>query len=422
LKNWLSSLSYKEEVKLKINDFDQIGFGTMNIHSGSAKNSEGALAVPIYQTSTFCFDTVEQGTAIFAKEIPGYAYSRGGNPTTAALQEKIAALEKGEACVATASGMGAIGAVLIEFLKAGDHMICGECVYGCTDVVVRNTLTKFGVEVSFVDTSDLDAVKSAIKENTTMIYFETPTNPTMQITNIAAIAQIAKEKEIKVVVDNTFAPPPVQYPLQEGADIVVHSITKYINGHGDVIGGAVIGNAEDMGRVAANSSSKICGTTPSPFNSYLVIRGLQTMELRMERHCKNGLAVAKYLEQNPMVDKVYYPGLESNPQYELAKRQMNGLFGGILAFELKDGINGMSSYDACKKLLNELKLASIAVSLGDPGTLIQHPASMTHANVKKEDQLAAGISQGLIRLSAGLENTEDIIADFEQAFKKLAES
>jgi methionine-gamma-lyase len=324
--------------------------------------------------------------------------------------------------VATASGMGAIGAVLIEFLKAGDHMICGECVYGCTDVVVRNTLTKFGVEVSFVDTSDLDAVKSAIKENTTMIYFETPTNPTMQITDIAAIAQIAKEKEIKVVVDNTFAPPPVQYPLQEGADIVVHSITKYINGHGDVIGGAVIGSAEDMGRVAANSSSKICGTTPSPFNSYLVIRGLQTMELRMERHCKNGLAVAKYLEQNPMVDKVYYPGLESNPQYELAKRQMNGLFGGILAFELKDGINGMSSYDACKKLLNELKLASIAVSLGDPGTLIQHPASMTHANVKKEDQLAAGISQGLIRLSAGLENTGDIIADFEQAFKKLAES
>lgn len=407
---------------MKINDFDQIGFGTMNIHSGSAKNSEGALAVPIYQTSTFCFDTVEQGTAIFAKEIPGYAYSRGGNPTTAALQEKIAALEKGEACVATASGMGAIGAVLIEFLKAGDHMICGECVYGCTDVVVRNTLTKFGVEVSFVDTSDLDAVKSAIKENTTMIYFETPTNPTMQITDIAAIAQIAKEKEIKVVVDNTFAPPPVQYPLQEGADIVVHSITKYINGHGDVIGGAVIGSAEDMGRVAANSSSKICGTTPSPFNSYLVIRGLQTMELRMERHCKNGLAVAKYLEQNPMVDKVYYPGLESNPQYELAKRQMNGLFGGILAFELKDGINGMSSYDACKKLLNELKLASIAVSLGDPGTLIQHPASMTHANVKKEDQLAAGISQGLIRLSAGLENTGDIIADFEQAFKKLAES
>ena len=397
----------------------EMGFGTMSIHSGHHKDAEGALAMPIYQTSTFCFDTVEEGMAKFAKEIPGYVYSRGGNPTTVELQHKIAALEKGEACVATSSGMGAIGAVLITFLKAGDHVICGECVYGCTDFVIRDTLTKFGVEVSFVDTSDIDMLRAAIKNNTTMIYFETPTNPTMKITDISAVAQIAGEKNIKVVVDNTFAPPPVQYPLAEGADLVLHSITKYINGHGDVIGGAVIGNREDIALISGSSSSKLCGATPSPFNSFLVIRGMQTMELRMERHCKNGLAIARYLEGHPLVDKVYYPGLESSPQYALAERQMHGLFSGVMSFELKEGIGGMTSYEACRKLLNHLELASIAVSLGDPGTLVQHPASMTHANVPKEKREEAGITDALIRLSAGLENIEDILSDLDQAFRKI---
>lgn len=397
----------------------EMGFGTMSIHSGHHKDAEGALAMPIYQTSTFCFNTVEEGMAKFAKEIPGYVYSRGGNPTTEELQHKIAALEKGEACVATSSGMGAIGAVLITFLKAGDHVICGECVYGCTDFVMRDTLTKFGVEVSFVDTSDISALQAAIKDNTTMIYFETPTNPTMKITDISAVAQIGREKNIKVVVDNTFAPPPVQYPLVEGADLVLHSITKYINGHGDVIGGAVIGNKEDIGQIASSSSSKLCGTTPSPFNSFLVIRGIQTMELRMERHCRNGQAIAKYLEGHPLVEKVYYPGLESSPQYALAKRQMHGLYSGVMSFELKEGIGGMTSYEACRKLLNHLKLASIAVSLGDPGTLVQHPASMTHANVPREKREEAGITDALIRLSAGLENIEDLLSDFDQAFKKI---
>ncbi len=404
------------------NHLDGAGFGTVSVHSGQVKDLTGALAMPIYQTSTFCFDTVEEGTAKFAKEIPGYVYSRGGNPTTAALQEKIAMLEKGEACVATASGMGAVGAVLVAFLKAGDHVICGECVYGCTDFVMRNTLPQFGVEVSFVDTGDLEAVKAAVRDNTAMIYFETPTNPMMTITDISAVSKIAKEKNIRVVVDNTFAPPPVQYPLVLGADIVLHSVTKYINGHGDVIGGAIIGSADDIGVIAANASSKICGTTPSPFNSFLVMRGLQTMELRMERHCKNAMAIAEYLEKNPLVDKVYYPGLKSSPQYELAARQMNHLFSGVMSFELKEGIGGMTSYEACRKLLNHLKLASIAVSLGDPETLVQHPASMTHANVQKEDREAAGITDGLIRLSAGLENIEDILADFQQAFRTLEEA
>lgn len=401
-------------------DFSKAGFGTMAIHAGQEPDGlYGALATPIYQTSTYCFETVEEGQKKFCGEIPGYVYSRSKNPTTTALETKVAMLEGGEACVATASGMGAIGSVFVGLLQAGDHVISGECVYGCTNVVLRDTLTKFGVEVTFVDTSDLKAVEAAMKENTKMLYFETPTNPTMILTDIEAISALAHTKGIKVVVDNTFAPPPVQFPLKLGADIVVHSGTKYINGHGDVICGFVIGTAEDMGIVRRNAMSKLCGTTPSPFNSFLVLRGLQTLELRMARHCESGLAVAKYLESVPQVEKVYYPGLESNPQHELAEKQMNGVYSGIMSFELKDGINGMDSYTACKKLVNSLKVASIAVSLGDPETLIQHPASMTHGNMTKEGREAAGIKDSLIRLSVGLENAEDLIADFEQAFAAL---
>lgn len=403
----------------KIN-FDEVGFGTLSIHAGQEPDAlYGALATPIYQTSTFCFETVEDGSARFCGEKPGFCYSRGGNPTVAALERKIAALEGGEACVCTASGMGAIGGVLMGLLSAGDHVICGACVYGCTDVVLRQNLSKFGVEMDFIDTTDPEAVEKAIKKNTKLIYFESVTNPTMQLTDIEAICALAHSRGIRVVVDNTFAPPPELFPLKMGADIVLHSCTKYINGHGDVIAGAVVGSLDDITNIRRNAVTKICGATMSPFNAFLVLRGIQTMELRMERHCKNGLAVAKYLESVPYVKKVYYPGLESNPQYELACRMMGGNFGGILSFELKDGINGMDSFTACKKVVNQLKIASIAVSLGDPGTLIQHPASMTHANVSKEDRLKAGIQDDLIRLSVGLENVEDLIADFEQAFAVL---
>jgi methionine-gamma-lyase len=321
--------------------------------------------------------------------------------------------------VATASGMGAIGSVFVGLLQAGDHVISGECIYGCSSLVLKNTLTKFGVKTTFLDTSDLTAVEAAIQENTKMIYFETPTNPTLELTDIKAISALAHQHEIKVVVDNTFAPPPIQYPLQLGADIVVHSGTKYINGHGDVISGFVIGSEADITPIRKDAATKLCGSTPSPFNSFLVIRGMQTLELRMARHCENGLAVAEYLEENPFVEKVYYPGLENHPHYELAKAQMNNQFSGIMAFELKEDIDGMDSYTACKKVVNQLKLASIAVSLGDPETLVQHPASMTHGNMPKEDREAAGIKDNLIRLSCGLENKEDIIADFEQALSIL---
>lgn len=411
---------YHTRNKMSKIDFEKVGFGTIAIHAGQEPDPVyGALTTPIYQTSTFCFETVEKGSQIFSGEIPGFAYSRGGNPTTATLERKVAALECGEECVATASGMGAIGSVFIALLKSGDHVISGECIYGCSNLILKETLAKFGVEVTFLDTSDLNAVEAAIKENTKMIYFETPTNPTMVLTDIQAISTLARSKEIYVVVDNTFAPPPIQYPLKLGADIVVHSGTKYINGHGDVICGFVVGDSEDIGVIRKSAVTKICGSTPSPFNSFLVLRGLQTMELRMARHCENGLTVAKYLESSPYVEKVYYPGLESHPQHELSEKQMNGQYSGIMAFELKDGINGMDSFTACKKVVNQMKIASIAVSLGDPETLVQHPASMTHANMSEEDREIAGIKDNLIRFSCGLENKEDIIADFEQAFSIL---
>lgn len=280
-------------------DFENVGFGTLAIHAGQEPDKlYGALATPIYQTSTFCFDTVEEGTAKFGGQIPGFCYSRGGNPTTVTLEKKIAMLEGGEACISTASGMGAVGGVMLGLLQAGDHVICGECVYGCTDVVLRTTLQKFGVEVTYADTTDLEAVKDAIKENTKLIYFETLTNPTMELTDIAGISKIAHEKGVLVAVDNTFTPPPEVYPLKEGADIVLHSCTKYINGHGDVISGAIVGSADLITPIRKGVTSKICGTTPSPFNSFLLLRGLQTMELRMARHCENGVAVGFLWRRN----------------------------------------------------------------------------------------------------------------------------
>ncbi len=403
-------------------DLNKVEFETMVIHAGQgADPAYGALATPIYQTSTFCFETVEEGAAKFANEVPGYhpVYSRSGNPTTRAFELKCAAMEGGEDCVATASGMGAVGSVMLAFLKTGDHVIFDNAVYGGTNYVASTNLPEIGIEVSRVDTGDLEAVKAAIKPNTKMIYFETPNNPMLKVTDIAAIKKLAGP-DIKVVVDGTFAPPPVQFALKQGADIVLHSITKYINGHGDALGGIVVGKADDIARVRKNSVTKINGCPPSPFNSYLVLRGMKTLALRMRQHCASALEVAKYLESNPYVKTVYYPGLESHPQHALASRQMeNGMYGGMLSFELNDNVKGLSSFDAGKKLLNSLKIPAIAVSLGDPDTLIEHPASMTHAGVAPEDRLAAGITDGLVRLSVGLESPKDLIADFEQAFQAL---
>ena len=401
-------------------DLKNVDFETLIIHAGQEPDKAyGSLATPIYQTSTFCFETVEEGAAKFANQIPGFVYSRGGNPTTRAFELKCAAMEGGEDAVAAASGMGAVGSVMTSFLKPGDHAIFDTAVYGGTNYVASTNLPDMGVEVSRVDTGDLEAVKAAIRPNTKMIYFESPNNPMMKVTDIRAIKDLAGD-QIRVVVDGTFAPPPVQHVLQLGADIVLHSITKYINGHGDALGGVVIGKADDIKRIRSNSVTKINGCPPSPFNSYLVLRGMKTLALRMKQHCASAMEVARYLEANPYVKAVYYPGLESHPQHELASRQMeNGMYGGMISFELRDDVKGMSSFEAGKKLLNILKIPAIAVSLGDPDSLIEHPASMTHANVSPEDRLAAGITDGLIRLSVGLESPKDLIADFEQAFAAI---
>ena len=398
-------------------DLKNVDFETLIIHAGQEPDKAyGSLATPIYQTSTFCFETVEEGAAKFANQIPGFVYSRGGNPTTRAFELKCAAMEGGEDAVAAASGMGAVGSVMTAFLHPGDHAIFDTAVYGGTNYVATTNLPGMGVEVSRVDTGDLEAVKAAIRPNTKMIYFETPNNPMMKVTDVRAIKDIAGA-DIRVVVDGTFAPPPVQHVLQLGADIVLHSITKYINGHGDALGGVVIGRADDIRLIRANSVTKINGCPPSPFNSYLVLRGMKTLALRMKQHCASAMEIARYLEANPYVKAVYYPGRESHPQHELASRQMeNGMYGGMISFELKDDVKGLSSFAAGKKLLNSLKIPAIAVSLGDPDSLIEHPASMTHANVSPEDRLAAGITDGLIRLSVGLESAKDLIADFEQAF------
>lgn len=401
-------------------DLKNVDFETLIIHAGQEPDKAyGSLATPIYQTSTFCFETVEEGAAKFANQIPGFVYSRGGNPTTRAFELKCAAMEGGEDAVAAASGMGAVGSVMTAFLHPGDHAIFDTAVYGGTNYVATTNLPGMGVEVSRVDTGDLEAVKAAIRPNTKMIYFETPNNPMMKVTDVRASKDIAGA-DIRVVVDGTFAPPPVQHVLQLGADIVLHSITKYINGHGDALGGVVIGRADDIRLIRANSVTKINGCPPSPFNSYLVLRGMKTLALRMKQHCASAMEIARYLEANPYVKAVYYPGLESHPQHELASRQMeNGMYGGMISFELKDDVKGLSSFEAGKKLLNSLKIPAIAVSLGDPDSLIEHPASMTHANVSPEDRLAAGITDGLIRLSVGLESAKDLIADFEQAFAAI---
>ena len=389
------------------------GLGTTAIHSGTLKNLYGTLAMPIYQTSTFIFDSAEQGGRRFALEEAGYIYTRLGNPTTTVLENKIAALEEGEAAVATSSGMGAISSTLWTVLKAGDHVVTDKTLYGCTFALMCHGLTRFGIEVTFVDTSNLDEVKNAMKENTRVVYLETPANPNLKIVDLEALSKLAHTNpNTLVIVDNTFATPYMQKPLKLGADIVVHSVTKYINGHGDVIAGLVITNKELADQIRFVGLKDMTGAVLGPQDAYYIIRGMKTFEIRMERHCKNAKKVVEFLNKHPKIERVYYPGLETHPGHEIAKKQMKD-FGAMISFELKGG------FEAGKTLLNSLKLCSLAVSLGDTETLIQHPASMTHSPYTKEEREAAGITDGLVRLSVGLENVEDIIADLEQGLEKI---
>lgn len=392
-------------------DLNKVGFDTKIIHAGYEKDPvSGSLATPLYQTSTYIFDSAEQGAARFAGQEAGYIYTRLGNPTQAQLEVKLAALEGGEAGLYTSSGMGAISATVWTLVDAGEHIVASDTLYGCTFALFQNELTRHGIEVTFVDATNPENVAKAMKENTKIVYIETPANPTLKLIDIKAVAEITHKGGAKLVVDNTFSSPYCQRPLELGADIIVHSTTKYINGHGDVIGGCVIGDAATVTDIRFRGIKDMTGACPSPFNCWLTLRGVKTLGIRMRQHTENAMYVAKFLENHPLVEKVFYPGLESFEQHELAKEQMYA-FGGMLAFEVKGGV------EAGRWLMNHVKLCKLAVSLGDIETLIEHPASMTHSPVPKEDREKVGITDGLVRLSVGLENPEDICADIDQGLR-----
>ena len=395
-------------------DFSKCGFATKQIHVGKHENSAGALTTPIYQTSTFEFATVEQGGRRFAGQEPGYIYTRLGNPTVTSVEEKVAALEGGEAALGTAAGMGAISSALWSSVVAGDEIVASDTLYGCTFALLNHGMTKFGVSVKFIDMANLEAVKAALSPATKVVYLETPCNPTLKVVDIEEIAKIAHgyNKDIRVIVDNTFASPYLQQPLKLGADTVVHSATKYINGHGDVIAGFVVGKADFIAKVRMFGLKDMTGAVMSPFDAFLIARGLKTLDIRMEKHCANAMKVARFLHDHPAVAKVYYPGLEDFAGYEIAKKQMK-LPGGMMSIELK------ADRDKVAAALNKLQLCTIAVSLGDAETLVEHAASMTHSTYTKEELAASGISEGLVRISVGLEDAEDIIADLKAVLDTL---
>ncbi|PIE54643.1 MAG: methionine gamma-lyase [Dethiosulfovibrio peptidovorans] len=388
-------------------------FDTLCVHHGTHPDHEtGALSTPIYQTSTFAFIDADQGARRFKGEEDGYVYTRLGNPNHTAVEKKIAILEGGEAAAVAASGMGAIASLLWTALSGGDHVIAARSVYGCTYSLMSHQFPRFGIDVTFIDLRDPQTVKKALKSNTKMIYCESPANPTMDLMDIPGLAQVAHDAGAILVVDNTYCTPVIQRPLALGADVVVHSATKYLNGHGDVIAGVVVGSQDFISRVKGEGLKDLTGATLSPFDAYLMLRGMKTLHIRVPRHCESALEIARFLETRPEVAEVRYPGLDSYPQKELADRQM-AYYGAMIAMELKGG------YDAGKKFINSTKLWTLAVSLGDTESLIQHPASMTHAALTDDEQKAAGISKGLIRLSVGLEAPEDLIEDLTCAFEKL---
>lgn len=384
---------------------------TLCIHAGKEKNAHGTLATPLYQSSTFVFDNAEQGAARFAGEEQGYIYTRLGNPTTRELELKMAALEGMADAAATATGMGAVAASTMAFLQHGDHLIASKAIYGCSFALFNHMFARYGIEVSFVDMTDHAAVEKALKPNTKMLFAETPINPNMVVLDLAFIANFCRSNKLISVIDNTFLTPLLQRPADFGIDIIVHSATKYLNGHGDVVAGIIVSDADTINTIKL-TTLKDMGATISPHDAWLIIRGLKTLSVRLERHCSNALRVAEYLQQHPAISSVYYPGLPEHPGYRFIGNQMKAA-GGVLAFEIK------GSVDDGRFFINQCQLLSLAVSLGDAESLIQHPASMTHSPYTAEERQMAGISDGLIRLSVGLEHVDDIIADLEQALAKM---
>lgn len=385
---------------------------TKAIHSGRINDEQfGSLATPLYQTSTFIFENAQQGADRFAGESDGYIYTRLGNPTTRQLEMRVAAMEGMEDAAATATGMAAVSAALLTNLKAGDHMISSKAVYGCSFALMNHMLKKFGIEVSFIDMTEPENINSAIKTNTKLIFLETPINPNLVVLDLEKICAIAKKHQLLSIVDNTFLTPVLQQPAKFGANIVIHSATKYLNGHGDVVAGIVCGSS-DMIEEIKLTTLKDVGATMSPHDAWLIMRGIKTLPIRMERHCSNAQTVAEFLEQHPAVNRVYYPGLKSHAGYQFIGNQMKAA-GGVIAFELNTDLKGGADF------INNMQLFSIAVSLGDAESLIQHPASMTHSTYEPEERETAGISDTLIRISVGLEHIDDIIHDLQQALDKV---
>jgi methionine-gamma-lyase len=382
-------------------------FNSKLIHAGEIEDQFGSATVPIYQTSTFKFRDADHGARLFNGEEEGYIYTRIGNPTIRAFEQNIASLENGFDGIAVSSGMAAVTNVYFTFLGAGSHMISTASVYGPSRGVVEQDFSRFGVEYTYLHTSDLEAIKKAIRPNTKLIYLETPSNPTMEVSDIQAISEIAHEHGIIVAVDNTFATPYLQKPLDLGADVVLHSITKFINGHADIVGGVVVAKDPEIYKKLRHSMAYI-GTNMDPHQAFMVLRGVKTLALRVERAQENAIKVAEYLKNHPKISWINYPGLETHPQYDLIKKQMKGP-GSMISFGVKGGL------EAGKKLMDNVKMILLAVSLGGVESLIQHPASMTHSAVSKEDKLAAGITDDLVRFSVGIEDIDDIIADLDQA-------
>lgn len=384
---------------------------TVVVHGNHVKNAEGALSIPIFQTSTFVFDTAEQGGRRFAGQENGFIYSRLGNPTTSVLEQKIALLEEAEDCVSFSSGMGAISGTFLSLLSAGDHMLADKTLYGCTFALINESLTRFGIKAECIDMADFNTFKSSMRPDTKVVYFETIANPSMKVIDIEKISEYAHSvnPNCLVIVDNTFATPLIAKPLKLGADIVVHSATKYLNGHGDVVAGFSAGKKDLMDKIRMIGLKDITGAVLGPQEAYLILRGLKTLKVRMDAICNGAEKVAEFLNSAPEVEAVYYPGLKESEYYETAQKELKR-FGGMISFEMK-------SFDEAKAVLNNVKLCVLAVSLGDCETLIQHPASMTHSMCTKEEIEAAGFSDRLIRLSVGLEEPDDIIADLKQAFE-----
>ncbi len=390
---------------------ENLGFNSKLVHGGGFEDSLGSAVVPIYQTSTFAFKSAEHGASCFLGEDDGYIYTRIGNPTINALENSIAELENGYRGICVSSGMAAVNTVYMAMLNKGDHMISSAAVYGPSRGVMEQHWSRFGVESTYVNTANIGEIEKAIRPNTKLIYIESPANPTMDMTDLEAVVKLAKKHRLVTVVDNTFCSPYLQRPLDFGIDIVLHSMTKFLNGHADIVAGVVVAKDKDLYNKLRAMMVNL-GCNMDPHQAFLVHRGLKTLGIRIDRAQANAQKIAEFLEKHPKVEWVRYPGLKSYPYYELAKRQMHGS-GSMISFELKGGV------EAGRILMNNVKVALLAVSLGGVETLVEHPASMTHSKVSHEAKLKAGITDGLVRYSVGIEDVDDLIWDLDQALSKI---